>query len=195
MEAYAGNRAEAVQVALETDVFATSLMEFIQEVGSWEGTATELFEKLEDYTSEPTRKTRAWPKTAQGLGRKLTRCATFLRQVGIQVERQREGKPGKRTIRISRQNIVSNVSLVSHSEESQRNAGLVADNTADKKAKSPIYCQPYCQPEQLLKPQVNNSLEGEADNTDKTDIKKPTYSKILQDKNVLNSSKREVVRI
>lgn len=86
MEAYAGNRAEAVDLALESDLVASAIRELLTERDEWSGTATELLENLGEYTTEQQRKSRAWPKTARGLAGRVRRAATFLRTVGIDVQ-------------------------------------------------------------------------------------------------------------
>jgi len=107
MEAYTGNRAEAIELALETDPVAVAVRALLEEEGKeeWEGTATELLRALEVYVPEATRKTKSWPKTAKTLGNRLRRAATFLRQTGIDVEFYRLDTAARtRLIRISKEN-------------------------------------------------------------------------------------------
>ena len=107
MEAYTGNRAEAIELALETDPVAVAVKAMLEEEGKevWEGTATDLLSTLEMYVPEATRKTKAWPKTAKTLGNRLRRAATFLRQTGTDVEFYRLDTAARtRLIRISKEN-------------------------------------------------------------------------------------------
>lgn len=118
MESYDQGRADAVSQALETDCVAVAVRDLIEERESFEGTATELLNTLEDYVPEKTQKTRAWPKNARTLGNRIRRAATFLRQTGIEVATGiREGNTGRRLIRISNESIVTNDTIVTEKEE------------------------------------------------------------------------------
>ncbi len=110
MAAYDGKRAEAVEQALEGDTVAVAVQSFLADVDDWEGSATELLEALGDYVPEQAQKTRAWPKTARTLSNRLRRAATFLRQVGVDVEFYRE--PGGSRKRLIRMNLNSSVPSV-----------------------------------------------------------------------------------
>lgn len=85
MRAYLGNRDDAVQVALESDVVATAVREFADETTSFGGTATELLNLLEQRVTEKVRTSRSWPKAPQVLSNRLRRAAPALRQLGIDV--------------------------------------------------------------------------------------------------------------
>lgn len=85
IEAYAGNRAEAVEAALEADPVAMAVRSLIEQQGAWEGTATDLLRQLEHRVPERIRQGKEWPKSARVLSSRLRRAATFLRQVGIEV--------------------------------------------------------------------------------------------------------------
>ncbi len=85
LEAYAGNRAESVQVALDADPVATAVQAFLRKVGRFEGTATELLEELSSRASEREVKSRSWPRNARSLSGRLRRAAAGLRSVGIDV--------------------------------------------------------------------------------------------------------------
>lgn len=112
LEAYAGNRAEAVELAVEGDTVAAAVKEFIEERGSWEGTASELLAALEPFVPEQIRK-RAWPNSARALSSRLRRAATFLRVVGVDVEFYREASTSRRRlIRLRPKFIVQNVHIV-----------------------------------------------------------------------------------
>ena len=95
------NRAGAVEATLEVDPVATAVRAFIEGRPSWEGTPTELLNELEGVADERTKNSKAWPKIATWLSRRLKRSATFLRSVGIEIELPGQGKSGKkRLIRI-----------------------------------------------------------------------------------------------
>lgn len=86
MAAYTGNRQEQIDSALENDPVAQAVKRLLDECGSWEGTASELLEILEELVDERVLRSRSWPGTPRALSGKLKRSATFLRQAGIEVE-------------------------------------------------------------------------------------------------------------
>ncbi len=101
LETYLGNRAGAVEATLEADPLATVVRALMEDQPSWEGTPSELLDQLEQIVDERTRKSKAWPGSANWLSRKLRRSATFLRSAGIDIELPDQGKRGKdRIIRI-----------------------------------------------------------------------------------------------
>ncbi len=98
LEAYFGNRSEAVEVALEADVLAVAVQSFIASTQSFEGTATELLEGLEEEVGERSRLARSWPKSARALSGRLRRAATVLRSVGIEVSFHRSSDRAHRRL-------------------------------------------------------------------------------------------------
>lgn len=101
LRTYQSNRAGAVEDTLEADPVATAVRAFMEGLHSWEGTPTELLDELEGVADERTKNSKAWPKIATWLSRRLKRSATFLRSVGIEIELPGQGKSGKkRLIRI-----------------------------------------------------------------------------------------------
>ncbi|MBT9143764.1 MAG: hypothetical protein DDT29_02175 [Dehalococcoidia bacterium] len=117
LTAYAGKRAEAVETALEADAVAVAINALLAERTTWEGTATELLATLETNVTEHTARSKAWPKSARGLGNRLRRAATFLRHAGVEVEFVREGKVSRRLIRIGMHSIVGIVGIVGNVQE------------------------------------------------------------------------------
>ncbi|KXG76613.1 hypothetical protein AN618_15060 [Fervidicola ferrireducens] len=124
MEAYMGNREEAIEVALEGDIVAVAVKNLLEEREIWEGTASELLEALEVFIDDTTKRSVAWPKNPRNLGNRLRRVATFLRQAGIEVEFLREGHDRRRLIRLKRENVVRNVRNVRNDLQSFENTGL-----------------------------------------------------------------------
>ena len=170
MQAYTGNRAEAVDLALESDLVASAIRELLAEREKpWTGTATELLEALEEYTSERQRKSRAWPKTARTLAGRVRRAATFLRTLGVEVEFAREGKRGTRTITLSQRKntepTVSTVSTVSDTLPGLLEAAFAADDKADAKRAADANADFASAPASALK----SSSDPVADATDDTD--------------------------
>ncbi|HHY32378.1 MAG TPA: hypothetical protein GX515_05015 [Firmicutes bacterium] len=92
IEAYTSNRAEAVDLALESDLVANAVRDLLTERESWSGTATELLNELERYTTEQQRKSKSWPKNAKSLSGRIRRAATFLRTIGIKIEFTTRGR-------------------------------------------------------------------------------------------------------
>ncbi len=103
MAAYTGNRDEAVESVIESDSVAAAVRALVAEGTEWRGTATELLRTLSAVVGERVSKTRSWPESARALSGRLRRAATSLRQVGIDITFQKEGRARKRMIRISRE--------------------------------------------------------------------------------------------
>jgi hypothetical protein len=105
--AYERNRGDAQATAIEGSVVGPQILELVEKV-DWTGTATELLEELH----RDSLMTRQLPRTASSLSGKLRRLAPSLREFGIQVDFDRTGHRGIRTIRITkdRQESVSGVS-------------------------------------------------------------------------------------
>lgn len=107
MRVYAGNRTEAVQETLESDVVAAAILKLIDERYSngtdiWEGSSAELLGALEPFVEERLKKTKAWPTSARGLSARIKRLMTFLREVGVLVTFNPRGAHGSRSLTIRR---------------------------------------------------------------------------------------------
>jgi hypothetical protein len=101
MTAYNENRSTAVGIGLESDVLAQAIIDFQKDYPTWDGTATDLINALEENVSEKILKSKLWPKAANVLSNRLRRLAPVLREVGIEVEfGAREGKKRNRLISI-----------------------------------------------------------------------------------------------
>jgi hypothetical protein len=85
LRAYAGNRTEAQEVALESYPIAVALRSLVdpRTGGRWEGLASDLLAQLAEKTDETTRQTREWPKASNALSRQLRRLQPNLRTAGI----------------------------------------------------------------------------------------------------------------
>ena len=84
MAAYAENRSEAADGALDADPVATALQEFMASRERWSGTAAELWDKLNDLAGENTRRSKAWPGAPNALSGRIKRLAPALRDAGIE---------------------------------------------------------------------------------------------------------------
>jgi hypothetical protein len=99
--AYSGNRDQAMESVLESDLVAVALRAFMAKRMEWTGTATELLVTLGTEVGEPQNRSKEWPASAKALSGRLRRAATFLRKVGVEIDFSREGHKRSRTIRIS----------------------------------------------------------------------------------------------
>ena len=108
IEAYSGNREEAVQETLEADPVGAAiiaLMDRLRDQGNpehCEGTCKELQQALEPFVDESTRKSRSWPKSPQAISGRLRRLATFLRESGIHITLPSKAGKGRRLLTIAR---------------------------------------------------------------------------------------------
>jgi hypothetical protein len=105
-EAYCGNRDEAVDSVIDADPVAAALRVFIEkwertERTMWTGTASDLLGALGEAVGERGVKEKTWPVRPNVLSGRLRRAATFLRQIGIQIDFGKEGRGRTRTITIS----------------------------------------------------------------------------------------------
>jgi hypothetical protein len=126
LEAYEGNRAEAVEVSLDSDPVAAAILKLVDQEGEWEGTSTELLVMLEGLIKDSILKTRFWPKDSRSLSGRVDRAAPFLREVGITIEKSR--KSGRRLISIGKTKnfCVTTVTSVIPQPETQPGQGIPA---------------------------------------------------------------------
>jgi len=98
IDAYGTNRAAAVQVVLEESLIAGPVRT-IAETGGYEGTPTELLQRIAAIVGETATKQRGWPSRPHVLSGELRRIAPALRRQGIDVQSSRTNT--RRTIRIT----------------------------------------------------------------------------------------------
>ena len=98
MAAYTANRDGANAAMVEGNALANAAMTLVegQEGKVWEGTPTELYDRLERIVGEA--KGRGWPASPQALSRQRNSLNSILRPFGIEITRY---KSGSRYIRIS----------------------------------------------------------------------------------------------
>jgi hypothetical protein len=107
LTAYRDNRPGAVQLTLEASLLSEPVMT-LAEIG-FEGTATELLDRLNGLVADDVRKHRRWPKQPHTLSGRLRRLAPALRRVGVEVDFDRvAGGVRTRTIRIHQSEQVGN---------------------------------------------------------------------------------------
>jgi putative DNA primase/helicase len=102
MEAYLRNHEIGLEAGLEADPVAQAILEW--DVDSWWGTATELLNILVQHAPESTIRSQYWPKTASALSSKLRRLLPTLREIGISITFERDGRDRsrRRIIRINK---------------------------------------------------------------------------------------------
>jgi hypothetical protein len=118
--AYTKNRTDANSLALESSPVAGAIMQMMAVSTAWSGTATELLQRLASFAGEAARQ-KGWPADGARLRKALPRLTPNLREAGIHIQvGDREGKSGRRVIRIERvqgkQDTVSTVSSVGQLE-------------------------------------------------------------------------------
>jgi hypothetical protein len=84
ISAFMGNRESANELALEASPIASTLIEFVQEQGKWEGKSSKLLEESNQRASDEMKKQQGWPKRANSLSGAIKRIAPNLRAVGIE---------------------------------------------------------------------------------------------------------------
>ena len=102
MNAYDVNRDEAVAGVVDADPVASAVRVLMAERSEWVGTASGLLSALSNVTGDAVYRAKTWPATPRALSGRLRRAATFLRQLGVQIEfDHREGRGRTRMIRIT----------------------------------------------------------------------------------------------
>src|SRR5262249_52419709 len=122
--AYSNNRRDAIENIVDADPVAVLVREIMTDSAQLTGTASDLLQVGFNVGGNAMAAwTRAgWPKSPRALAGRLRRAQTFLRTLGIEIVFDREGRLGRRTIRImaigedQSRNTVSTVRPVSDNE-------------------------------------------------------------------------------
>ena len=88
MAAYDDAQASATEDVIEETAVGPALRQLLEETGSFNGSATELLDRINALRQDEKRP-RGWPSTGAVMGRQLTRLAPALRRVGYVVETRR----------------------------------------------------------------------------------------------------------
>jgi hypothetical protein len=105
LDAYHANREEAHATVVETSTLGEHLRALVLVSGTWEGTASELLQNLNERATESEKRSRAWPNVPNRVKPALQRLAPSLRHIGVEVEfPPRSDKGGTRRIRLVRLN-------------------------------------------------------------------------------------------
>jgi hypothetical protein len=99
--AYCDNRDDAVAGVIDADPVAAAVRSLMTSRTEWTGTASDLLGALAGLVGDAQRKSRSWPDSPRALSGRLKRAATFLRQVGVEVDFSREGRTRTRIIRLT----------------------------------------------------------------------------------------------
>lgn len=104
MAAYAGNREEANDLALEASPVAAEVLRCMEGRDVWTLSYTDLLAELEKVFGESPKRPEGWPKSARGLAGELTRVAPNLRKAGVNVEAagRRQGGKGRKLVTLTR---------------------------------------------------------------------------------------------
>jgi hypothetical protein len=99
---YAANRRAAVENAIDADPVAACVRQLMIERGAWTGSATDLLRAEADFAADGFSRSRpGWPTNPRALAGRLRRAQTALRTLGIEIAFSREGRAGRRVIRMS----------------------------------------------------------------------------------------------
>lgn len=102
MRAYAGNRSEANELALNDDPVAVAVRRLLSDLDQWSGTSTELLAALREMVDEPVTRSKAWPAAPNSLSNRLKRISPALREAGVEYEERIEGRDKRRVKTVRR---------------------------------------------------------------------------------------------
>lgn len=93
MASYDGNRRATNEMVFEANPVAVAIAQFMEtqpeEDNRWEGTATELLDKLNTIAADDIRRSRFWPVKPNAMGNAVDRAAPVLRGKGIAIDRHK----------------------------------------------------------------------------------------------------------
>jgi hypothetical protein len=117
LHAYKANRRAAIEDVVEADPVAARICDIMAERTMWAGNASDLLRVGAD-VSRDNGSGAGWPRSPRALAGRLRRAQTPLRALGIEITFGREGRAGRRMIKLRRhvyatRTIVSTVSTVS----------------------------------------------------------------------------------
>jgi hypothetical protein len=82
VDIYNKNRSKAIDQGLESDPFATAVMELLNSTDKWVGNASKLLEEVGGFADERTKKSKAWP-TSKSVRKRLKRINSSLEKKNI----------------------------------------------------------------------------------------------------------------
>ena len=125
LDAYAGNREEAHDLAIEAAAIGLPLLEFMKDRDSWSGTTSELLELIETrHSDEGQRKRPGWPGNPRALSDALRRLAPNLRVIGIDYSPPKpQGKDRRRKLVLENVGFQSSASSAASAHAADEVAG------------------------------------------------------------------------
>lgn len=169
MQAYAGNREAAHDLALEASPIVPAIRTILAEQHTWQGTASELWLLLVERVDDAVRKQREWPGSGQVLSNELRRLAPNLKETGVQVTFSRETARGRRRL-ITLEQVgisASNASEVSETQSEPVTHADAADATQSEATSS--------------RPDSTSQNMKQSDALDTTDATKPSYFDAIEE--------------
>jgi len=102
MRAYSRNLGDANSIVLDASPVAACIRKLlnVEELLTWNGTATELLDALTQLRGPSDHARDAWPRSANGLAGVLRRLAPNFRAIGMAIDFDREAGTGQRMIQI-----------------------------------------------------------------------------------------------
>jgi hypothetical protein len=173
LDAYCGNRADAVHETLDGDPVAVAISALMDErertegTDVWEGNCKALLASLEPLTAEGVKRSHHWPKTPRALSGRLRRLVTFLRESGIEISFCPRGSKGKRPLTIERKWSHSTATTATsdskeapdHGDTAERPNGGMSSGVEDQ---SPPSEEPSPQPASVNPLKASGNGGGEA---------------------------------
>ena len=101
LAAYLANRRESEAIAIDNNMVAALILQMMQEVSAWHGTATDLIKSLRQRFPAETESAECFPRKPNHFGSELRRVTPLLRRQGVTVAHSREGKANTRKIHLS----------------------------------------------------------------------------------------------
>ena len=113
LDAYAANRGEVNEVALESSPLTPHIRAVAAE--GFEGTATELLTLLDDLAEDQVQRLSSWPRSPRSLAGALRRLEPSLRAVGVEIDFYRAARTGSRLVAITTVTTVTSDGRLPHS--------------------------------------------------------------------------------
>lgn len=185
LRVYQESRESLTDQALEKDVVALAVLEFLEDrrafgQAEWEGTSSDLLAVL----IPPTGLEDRWPRKGSKLGKRLAKAAPLLREKGVVISTRRTGKG--RFITLALKSVPAKASLLSLTSQTPISSRSECDKTSDSSKKGP---SPNCHsPGRVTKPshqKTETSPElshheprgyGKSDESDGSDNSAGTFS-------------------
>jgi len=142
-KAYQDNRAAAIGMTVTADMVAEAILALINEVKEWQGTASELLDKLNLRVSDQIKRSDQWPKAPNWLSNRLRRATPGLRAMGLEVIEHDRERPIRWALRKPLQYTEITVNTVS-ADDTDGTYGIL---------------QPYSEPVPEQLPADNGDLE------------------------------------